>query len=105
VLAQYAERRDELEEQCERDDHVSVLCRRTHTWPFEKLADADASARFQSQGEALFTPLRVRGNKPHRDPRGKTTKVADRRRGHHIAKAEGASRMYREVILKTKRCI
>jgi hypothetical protein len=29
VLAQYAERRDELEEQCERDDHVSVLCRWT----------------------------------------------------------------------------
>lgn len=75
-----------------------------HTWPFEKLADADADAdaRFQFQGEALFTPLRARGNKTHRDPRGKTTKVADRRRGHHIAKAEGASRMYREVILKIK---
>lgn len=57
---------------------------------------------FIFQGEALLTPLRVRGNKTRRDPRGKTAKVADRRRGHHIAKAEGASRMYRQVILKIK---
>jgi hypothetical protein len=37
--------------------------------------------------------------------RSSTTKVGDLRRGHYIAKAEGASRMYREVILKIKRCI
>jgi hypothetical protein len=37
--------------------------------------------------------------------RSSTTKVGDLRRGHYIAKAGGASRMYREVILKIKRCI
>ena len=53
------------------------------------------------QGKALFTPLRVRGNETHRGSRGKQiTKVVDRCRGHHIAKAKGASRMYRKVILK-----
>ncbi|KAF8489890.1 hypothetical protein F5888DRAFT_1743967 [Russula emetica] len=40
VLAQYAERRDELEEQYERDDLVSMLHRRTIHGSFEKLADA-----------------------------------------------------------------
>lgn len=47
-----------------------------------------------TQGKALFTPLRVRGNKTRRYPRGKTTNFADRRRGYHFAKVEGATRMY-----------
>ena len=62
VLAQYAERRDELEERYERDDLVSTLYPSPR--PFEKLADASA----QSQGKALFAPLLVRGSQSYWDP-------------------------------------
>ena len=91
MLTQYAERRDELEEQYERDDLVRMFSSSRET--ILDLLKPNALLFFK--GEALFTPLRVGGNTAHRDPRGKTTKVAVRRRGHHIAKTEGVSRTYR----------
>jgi hypothetical protein len=47
-----------------------------------------------TQGEAVFPTVSVRGNQSHKDPRGEIAELADRRRGHPIAKAEGAARMY-----------
>jgi hypothetical protein len=56
VLAQYAERRDELEEQCERDDLVSMLLVVDQPLHGPLKSFADASARFQRGGLIHSSP-------------------------------------------------
>ena len=44
------------------------------------------------KGEALSAPFVVRGGESHTDARDETTRLINRRRGHHIAKAEATTR-------------
>jgi len=47
---------------------------------------------FSLKGEALFAPFVVRGGESHTDARDETARLINRRRGHHIAKAEATTR-------------
>ena len=47
---------------------------------------------FSLKGEALLAPFVVRRDESHSDARDETERLTNRRRGHHIAKAEATTR-------------
>ena len=103
VLAEYAERRDELEERHERDDLVSFTSLHFPSQPppssttrqFLRMVfftDRVCFYFFSLKGETLFAPFVVRGGESHTGARDEAARLTDRHRGHHIAKVEATTR-------------